>query len=168
MMDISIEYMTEDDWNDVSNIYLQGIQTKNATFEKECPDWNYWDKNHRSDCRLIAKQNGVIIGWAALSNISGRSVYSGVAEVSIYIDSNFRGQGVGQILMESIIIESEKPQIWTLQAGVFPENIPSIRLHVKNGFRIVGVREKIGKMDNNWRDVVLLKGGVRLLRISKL
>lgn len=99
-MEITIESMTENDWNDVSNIYLQGILTKNSTFEKDTPDWKYWDQNHRSDCRLIAKQNGITIGWAALSNISGRCVYSGVAEVSIYIDSSFRGKGVGQKLME--------------------------------------------------------------------
>lgn len=156
-MKITIENLTKEYWNDVSNIYMQGILTKNATFEKDCPDWDYWDKNHRPDCRLIEKQNGKTIGWAALSNISGRCVYSGVAEVSIYIDSQNRGQGVGQKLMERLITESEKAQIWTLQAGVFPENKSSISLHVRNGFRIIGVREKIGKMDENWRDVVLLE-----------
>jgi L-amino acid N-acyltransferase YncA len=156
-MNIMIENMTKDDWEDVSKIYSQGIQTKNATFEKDCPDWNTWNKNHRTDCRLVAKQNGKIIGWAALSNVSGRCVYAGVSEISVYVDSDFQGQGIGQKLMEKLIKESEKANIWTLQAGIFPENKSSIRLHEKNGFRVVGIREKIGKMDDNWRDVILLE-----------
>ena len=149
--------MTEKDWDEVAKIYIQGINTKNATFEKACPDWSTWDKNHRSDCRLVARQLGNIIGWAALSNVSGRCVYSGVFEVSIYIESSFQGQGIGQKLMERLIIESEKSNVWTLQAGIFPENKSSISLHQKNGFKIVGTRDKIGKMDNKWRDVILLE-----------
>lgn len=152
-----IENMTKNDWKDVANIYRQGIQTKNATFEKDCPDWNTWDKNHRPDCRFVAKQNGKIIGWAALSNVSGRCVYAGVAEISVYVDSSFQGQGIGQKLIVELITESEKVNIWTLQAGIFPENKSSIRLHEKNGFRVVGIRERIGKMDNKWRDVILLE-----------
>ncbi|ELR68204.1 phosphinothricin N-acetyltransferase [Fulvivirga imtechensis AK7] len=156
-MNITIENMIKDNWYDVANIYKQGILTKNATFEKDCPDWNTWDKNHRLDCRFVAKQNEKIVGWAALSNVSGRCVYAGVSEVSIYVDTNFQGHGIGQKLMEELINESEKVNIWTLQAGIFPENKSSIRLHEKNGFRVVGIREKIGKMDNKWRDVVLLE-----------
>lgn len=156
-MNIMIENMTESDWQDVATIYKQGIQSRNSTFEKDCPDWKTWNKNHRSDCRLVAKQNGKVIGWAALSNISGRSVYAGVSEVSIYVDSNFQGHGIGRKLMEKLISESEKANIWTLQAGIFPENKTSIRLHERNGFRTVGIREKIGKMDSEWRNVVLME-----------
>jgi L-amino acid N-acyltransferase YncA len=107
-MNITIENMTKNDWEDVANIYKQGIPTKNATFENDCPDWNTWNNNHRPDCRLVAKQNRKILGYAALSNVSGRCVYAGVSEVSIYIDSNFQGQGIGQNLMEELINESEK------------------------------------------------------------
>jgi len=156
-MNVLIDDMTASDWSKVAAIYQMGMDSRNATFEKQCPDWNSWDKNHRSDCRFVARFNGEIVGWAALSNVSGRCVYAGVAEVSIYIDPAFQGQGIGRELMEKLISESEKAGIWTLQAGIFPENEPSIKLHTKNGFRMLGVREKIGKMDDRWRDVVLLE-----------
>jgi len=165
-MNILIEKMTENDWEDAAKIYIQGIQTKNATFEEKCPDWYTWDKNHRTDCRLVAKNNGNVIGWASLANVSGRCVYEGVSEVSIYVDSNIQGQGIGQRLMERLIIESEKSNIWTMQAGIFPENKSSIRLHEKNGFRIIGKREKIGKMDNKWRDVILLERRSKIVGIN--
>ena len=154
---IRIEKMGSDSWNDVLRIYRLGIETKNATFETKVPDWESWDKSHREDCRLIAKIANEVVGWASLSNVSGRCVYSGVAEVSIYVDTDYHRQGIGDNLMRALIKESEINNIWTLQAGIFPENKASIKLHQKHGFRIIGIREKIGKMDNKWRDVVLLQ-----------
>jgi L-amino acid N-acyltransferase YncA len=149
--------MLVNDWDEVKNIYLEGIATKNATFETEAPTWEVWDKAHRTDCRLIARINNKIAGWAALSKVSARLVYVGVAEVSIYIDAGFRGKGIGDKLMSALIQESEINGVWTLQAGIFPENKASIHLHEKHGFRILGVREKIGKMGDCWRDVVLME-----------
>jgi L-amino acid N-acyltransferase YncA len=157
MKGLHIEKMEVDSWNDVQRIYQLGIETKNATFETKAPDWETWDKSHRQDCRIIAIIEKTIVGWAALSNVSGRCVYSGVAEVSIYVDPKYQGQGIGENLMTELITESESQNIWTLQAGIFPENKGSIKLHQKHGFRIIGIRERIGKMDNNWRDVILLE-----------
>lgn len=158
--------MIDNDWDDVARIYYDGITTKNATFEKSCPDWNTWDKNHRYDCRIVAVDNDIIVGWAALSDVSDRCVYAGVCEVSIYVDTAHHGKGIGQLLMEQLIIKSEENNIWTLQAGIFPENKASIKLHEKNGFRIIGIREKIGKIDNNWRDVMLLERRSRLKHLN--
>jgi len=156
-IEIKIESMTADSWTDVARIYEEGMATKNSTFEQQVPDWNSWDKSHRKDCRLIAIVGNKVVGWAALSIVSGRCVYSGVAEVSIYVGSGNRGKGIGDRLLDSIIKESELLGIWTLQAGIFPENIGSIRLHHKHGFRTIGIRERLGKMDNTWRDVALLE-----------
>jgi len=157
MSKVVIETMNEQSWESVQRIYNDGIATKNATFQTQAPDFNAWDQAHRKDCRLIARIENQIAGWAALSNVSNRCVYAGVAEVSIYIDSHFRGMGVGDMLMKQLIAESEKSGIWTLQAGVFPENKASMALHLKNGFRVLGTREKIGKMDQIWRDVTMLE-----------
>lgn len=154
---IVIELMTESSWADVLRIYESGMATGNATFESKAPDWESWDKSHRKDCRLIANIDGKIAGWAALSNVSSRCVYAGVAEVSIYVDSDFRGKGIGDALMSTLIKESELHGIWTLQAGIFPENSASIKLHHKHGFRTIGIKERIGKMNNNWRDVTILE-----------
>jgi len=157
MSKLIIETMMDESWEAVKKIYNSGIATKNATFQTEAPEWESWDQSHRKDCRLIARIDNQVTGWAALSNVSNRCVYAGVAEVSIYIDPAFRGMGVGDQLMKQLIKESEKHGIWTLQAGIFPENKASIALHLKNGFRILGTREKIGKMDNIWRDTVMLE-----------
>ena len=157
MYQLKIEKMDESHWSEVSRIYNDGIATKNATFQTEAPDWTRWDHAHRKDCRLIIIMDNQIAGWAALSNVSERCVYAGVAEVSIYIGSDFRGMGIGDQLMKALIKESERHGIWTLQAGIFPENKASLNLHLKNGFRIMGIREKIGKMDQIWRDVALLE-----------
>jgi phosphinothricin acetyltransferase len=153
----SIESMTADAWPEVAKIYGAGIATKNATFEQQVPDWQTWSSSHRSDCRLVASLGKRIVGWAALSNVSNRCIYAGVAEVSIYIDPEFQGQGIGDRLMKALIAESESNGLWTLQAGIFPENKKSIQLHLRNGFRIIGTRERIGKMDGVWRDTVLLE-----------
>jgi L-amino acid N-acyltransferase YncA len=154
---IVIGQMTEKSWADVARIYESGIATKNATFQTEAPDWDSWDKVHRKDCRLIATINDTIVGWVALSNVSSRCVYAGVAEVSIYVDSEYRGKGVGDKLMDSLINESELNGIWSLQAGIFPENASSLNLHQKHGFRTIGIKERIGKMGNTWRDVLMVE-----------
>jgi L-amino acid N-acyltransferase YncA len=166
MEELLIEAMTEDNWEDVARIYSSGIATKNATFEKQVPKWNKWDNSHRKDCRLIAKLGNKIVGWAAISDVSDRCVYSGVAEVSIYVDAGFHGRGIGDKLLKSLIEESEAHGIWTLQAGIFHENEGSLRLHQKNGFRIVGTREKIGKMDGMWRDTVMLERRSKVIGID--
>jgi len=163
MEELLIDKMAEENWDDVARIYNAGIATKNATFEKQAPDWTSWNNAHRKDCRLVAKIADKIVGWAALSNVSSRCVYSGVAEVSIYIDAEYRGRGIGDKLLKSLIAKSEAHGIWTLQAGMFPENERSIRLHQKNGFRIIGFREKIGKMDGLWRDTALLERRSRII-----
>ena len=163
---VIIEKLTEEYYNDVQRIYNDGIFTKNATFQTEAPEWDKWDQSHRKDCRLIAKIGDQVAGWAALSNVSNRPVYAGVAEVSIYIDSVFRGMGIGNQLMKQLIVASEQCGIWTLQAGIFPENSASLKLHLKNGFRIMGVREKIGKMDSTWRDVTQLERRSRVVGID--
>jgi phosphinothricin acetyltransferase len=157
MKEISIQLMTENSWTDVARIYESGIATKNATFESKVPDWDSWSKAHRKDCRLIALIEDKIVGWVALSNVSSRCVYSGVAEVSIYVDTFNLGKGIGDRLMTELTKESESNGIWTLKSGIFPENTASIRLHEKHGFRIIGNEERIGKMDDTWRDVLLLE-----------
>ncbi len=157
MAAIEILPLTSEMWNDVERIYLEGIATKNATFETQAPNWESWDTTHRKDCRITASIDGRIVGWAALSPISRRRVYAGVAEISIYVDAAYRHQGVGSALMTAMIEQSEAAGIWTLQAGIFPENTASIELHKKHGFRILGIREKIGMMDGRWRDIAFLE-----------
>lgn len=154
---VKIIPMLQEHWPEVSHIYMQGIATRNATFETKCPDWTTWDSAHRADCRLVAVTDNTVAGWAALLPISGRSVYSGVAEVSVYIHDEFRGLGIGNLLLEALVNESEKHGVWTLQAGIYPENVASLQIHKKNGFRIVGARNRIGKMGETWRDVLLME-----------
>nr|WP_198160789.1 GNAT family N-acetyltransferase [Pedobacter panaciterrae] len=144
-------------WEDVSMIYLQGIATKQATFQTEVPNWQDWDKAHLAALRYVAIVDNAIVGWAALSPVSTRPVYSGVTEVSVYIHKDFCGRGIGKALLQKLITESETNNIWTLQSGIFPENIASIRLHEKLGFRKIGYREKVAKMDKIWRDTVLME-----------
>ena len=146
-----------DDWEIVAEIYKQGIETNNATFQQVIPTWDEWNKGHLRNCRIIALVDQKIVGWAALTPISGRCVYAGVAEVSVYVANNFRGQSIGKMLLNKLIIESEKGNFWTLQAGIFPENIPSLTIHEKLGFRKVGYRENIGKLNGKWRDTVLME-----------
>lgn len=155
--DVQIELMQEGDWEAVCTIYKEGIATGNATFETEVPDWEIWDKHHFKNCRFIASKNHQIVGWSALSPASPRAVYQGVAEVSVYITASAQGKGIGKALLLKLIEESEEKGIWTLQAGVFPENNASIALHTSCGFREVGRRERLGQLNNVWRDVVLLE-----------
>jgi phosphinothricin acetyltransferase len=152
-----IDKMETGDWEQVRAVYLEGILTGRATFETEAPDWERWDSGHLPACRLVARRGETVAGWAALSLVSGRRVYSGVAETSIYVAESFRGLGIGLSLLSALIICSEQHGIWTLQAGILPENESSRALHRKCGFREVGRRERIGKLNGTWRDVVLLE-----------
>ncbi len=156
-MEITFRNFDKNDWIAISTIYKQGIETGNATFQQEVPTWEEWNNNHLQICRIAAIINDKIVGWCALIPVSSRCVYQGVAEESIYIDENYRGKKIGEKLLQELINQSEKHNFWTLQAGIFPENIASIQLHQKLGFRIVGTREKLGKMNQIWRDVVLLE-----------
>lgn len=149
--------MRSGDWEAVRAIYCQGIATRNATFEMDAPTWDKWDASHRQDCRLVARAGGRVVGWAASSPVSGRCVYAGVAEVSVYVEQSARGQGVGKALLWELVLASERAGIWTLQTGIFPENVASLALHEACGFRRVGVRERIGQMGGVWRDVVLME-----------
>ena len=157
MKQVKIEKMTHVHWEEVRKIYIEGINTGNATFEQTCPEWEEWDKAHLDSCRFVATDKDTVLGWAALSPISQRCVYGGVCEVSVYVAGHHRGKGIGMQLLDALISESEKQGIWTLQAGIFLENKGSIHLHKRSGFREVGTREKLGKMFGVWRDVVLLE-----------
>jgi L-amino acid N-acyltransferase YncA len=158
MMAITIRLMEEQDWPDVRRIYLEGIETGLATFETSAPDWEKWNKTHRLTCRLVATDvDWHILGWAALTPVSDRCVYAGVAEVSVYIGKNARGVGVGKALLRAILEQSEQAGLWTIQAGIMADNLASIKLHEACGFRLVGYREKIGQLDGRWRDTVLME-----------
>jgi L-amino acid N-acyltransferase YncA len=154
---IFIDKMLPEDWGKVKEIYLEGIATGNATFQKEVPSWEDWNNSHMSECRIVARSESEILGWAALSPVSSRCVYVGVAEVSVYVSQISKGKGIGSILLNSLIQKSEENGIWTLQSGIFPENVSSLKVHYKNGFREVGRRERIGKMDGVWRDTILVE-----------
>jgi L-amino acid N-acyltransferase YncA len=149
-------------------IYLEGIATGQATFETTAPSWERWDSAHLNFARLVAvsDENGQLAGWAALSPVSSRSIYSGVAEVSVYVGSEFRGQGVGGALLDHLIEQSESNSIWTLQASIFPENIPSMALHKNHGFRRIGLRERVAKLNGVWRDTVVLERRSRIVGLK--
>lgn len=144
-------------WNEVRTIYAMGIATGNATFQSDAPSWEEWDQAHVDNSRLVAIENNTVLGWAALTAVSGRCVYAGVAETSVYVSADARGKGIGKDLLTALIKESEQHNFWTLQAGIFPENIASIKIHEECGFRIIGRREKIGKMKGVWRDTLVLE-----------
>lgn len=156
-MELLIEPLRAEDWEAVRAIYLEGIATGNATFETSAPEWKDWDAKHRPDCRLIARMGGEVVGWTALSPTSTRHVYRGVVEESVYIAAKARGQGVGKMLLQAVIAESERVGIWTLQAGILQENVGSIALHKSCGFREVGYRERIGQMNGVWRNVIFME-----------
>jgi L-amino acid N-acyltransferase YncA len=152
-----IRNMLPEDWQKVKEIYEKGIATGNATFQTEAPVWADWDSGHLASCRLIAEKDSEILGWAALSPVSSRCVYAGVAEVSVYVDPAYSCQGIGKALLRQLVLESENQGIWTLQAGIFPENLASVKLHQQSGFREIGFREKIGIMNGTWRNTLLLE-----------
>jgi phosphinothricin acetyltransferase len=155
--ELTIAPLGPGDWEQVKEIYLEGIATGNATFETGAPSWEQWDAAHLRFARLVARQQSNLIAWAALSPVSQRRVYGGVAEVSVYVSASSRGSGVGRKLLQCLIDESEQNGIWTLQAGMFPENTGSLALHQSCGFREVGRRRRIGKMNGIWRDTILLE-----------
>jgi phosphinothricin acetyltransferase len=157
MSGIVISDMRASDWDEVRRIYAEGIATGNATMETAPPPWESWDQAHRPDCRLVARDGERMLGWAALSRVSERCAYGGVAEVSVYVSQEARGRGVGRRLLEELVRASEEAGLWTLQAGIFPENVASLSIHQHCGFRVVGVREKFGKVGAAWRDVALLE-----------
>lgn len=154
---VKLEPMREGDWPAVRAIYEEGIATGQATFETETPSWETWNAEHLATGRLVARNRGQVVGWAALSPVSGRCVYAGVAEVSVYVAEKVRGQGIGIALLQALIIDSEEAGIWTLEAGIFPENRASLALHKACGFRQVGYRERLGQLNGLWRNVILME-----------
>ena len=154
---VKLEPMREGDWPAVRAIYEEGIATGQATFETEAPSWETWNADHLVTGRLVARNRGQVVGWAALSPVSGRCVYAGVAEVSVYVAEKARGQGIGTALLQALIIDSEEAGIWTLEAGIFPENRASLALHKACGFRQVGYRERLGQLNGLWRNVILME-----------
>ena len=154
---LRIRPLVEGDWEFVRSIYLDGVATGQATFETEAPTWERWNNTHLPAPRVVAMLIERIAGWAALSPVSSREVYAGVAEVSVYVGNEWRGQGVGRALLETLVEESELHGVWTLQASIFPENVASLSLHQSCGFREVGRRERIGKMKDVWRNTILLE-----------
>lgn len=152
-----INEMRPDDWEAVRTVYAEGIATGQATFETETPSWEAWNASHLPCARLVARSDETIVGWAALSPGSSRKAYAGVAEVSVYVAQSHRGAGFGRQLLEALILDSEENGIWSLQAVMFPENAGSLGLHRRCGFREVGRREHIGKLNGGWRDTILLE-----------
>lgn len=166
MSETIISKMRPGDWEDVRTIYAEGIATGQATFETETPSWEAWDASHLPCGRLVARQGETIVGWAAFSPVSSRKAYAGVAEVSVYVAQSQRGQGFGRQLLEALILDSEAHGIWSLQAVMFPENAGSVALHRRCGFREVGRREQIGKLNGVWRDTLLLERRSQLIGID--
>lgn len=162
-MNFLITAMQNWHWEMVRAIYEEGIASGNATFETKAPEWAVWNSAHLNNCRFVAEGEKEIVGWAALSPVSGRCVYAGVAEVSVYVSRRAQGQGVGRKLLHALVASSEGEGIWTLQAGIFPENLASLAIHKHCGFREVGRRERLGKMNGLWRDVLLLERRSRVV-----
>ena len=152
-----IDLMRASDWDQVSSIYLEGIRSGHSTFETSVPTWEQWDASHLEIARLVMRNGAAVLGWAALSPTSRRHVYRGVAESTVYVTESQRGKGIGRALLEALIEESEKNGIWTLQASIFPENIASVELHLRCGFREIGPRERIAQLNGVWRDTLLLE-----------
>ena len=160
---VAIAALVPGDWDDVARIYAEGIATYLATFETEVPAWGAWDRAHLVEHRFVAREDGRAAGWAALAPVSSRCVYAGVAEVSVYVAAAARGHGVGTALLSALVASSEAGGVWTLEAGILPENEASVRMHERCGFRIVGRRERLGRMAGEWCDVLLLERRSRVV-----
>jgi L-amino acid N-acyltransferase YncA len=154
---IEIRPMSPEDWPAVASIYAEGIATRAATFETEPPDYAAFDASHHSEHRLVAVEDGLVVGWVVLAPTSSRACYAGVAESSVYVAESARGRGVGRGLMEAVLASADSGGIWSIQAGMFPENAASLALHERLGFRLVGRFERIAQLDGVWRDTVLLE-----------
>jgi L-amino acid N-acyltransferase YncA len=154
---VEIRDLRPEDWPQVAAIYAAGIAKRGATFETEVPAWEAWDAGHLAAHRLVAVEEDRVVGWAALSPVSERCCYAGVAENSVYVHPDAQGRGVGRALLERLVVDAEAAGIWTVQTGIFPENAASLELHRRCGFRVVGVRERLGQLDGEWRDVVFLE-----------
>ena len=155
---VTVRPMTAADWPGVATIYEEGIAAADATFETSVPPWDRWDADHLQQHRLVAEiESGAVRGWAALSPVSDRCAYQGVAEASVYVAAAARGRGIGRVLLGALLRSADAGNLWTVQAGIFPENAASVRLHLACGFRIVGTRERIGNQNGRWRDVLLLE-----------
>ncbi|MGV6830411.1 MAG: N-acetyltransferase family protein [bacterium] len=163
---MNIRDFSSEDWNDVARIYKEGLDTGIASFETEVPSFEVWDQKFHKVCRLVALDNDYVIGFALLAPTSRRKVYAGVAEITIYISKQYHSQGVGDALLKALISASENHGFWTLQSGIFPQNIASIKLHEKNGFRVLGVRHKVAQRDNIWYDNVLLERRSKLQKFN--
>ena len=160
---VAIAGLVPGDWDDVARIYAEGIETRLATFETEVPSWEAWHRAHLPEHRLLAREDGRAAGWAALAPVSSRCVYAGVAEVSVYVAAAARGHGIGTALLRALVASSEAGGVWTLEAGILPENEASVRMHERCGFRVVGRHERLGRMDGEWHDVLLLERRSRVV-----
>jgi L-amino acid N-acyltransferase YncA len=165
-MNFELSELTAQHWDEVLAIYLEGIATGLATFETDAPSWERWDAAHLRCCRLIAREGLTVKGWAALCPVSARSVYSGVAEVSVYVGERHRGAGTGRSLLEALVKASEASGIWMLQASIFKENRASMALHGACGFREVGCRERIARLDGRWRDTILMERRSKIVEVD--
>jgi L-amino acid N-acyltransferase YncA len=165
-VDYLIDQMNADDWDQVRSIIREGIATGHTTFEKDAPSWEKWDAGHLQFARLVARQGDRVLGWAALSPVSNREAYRGVAELSISVAEDNRGRRIGCALLEALIEQSETNEIWTLQAAIFPENTASVKLHLRCGFRDVGRRERIGKLNGAWRDTLLFERRSKIVGVG--
>jgi phosphinothricin acetyltransferase len=157
MVDILIDRMDTKDWSAVQAIHREGIATGNASFERDVPEWEQWDRSHLPVCRLVARSDREVVGWAALSPASSRCFYSGVVEESIYVKASERNRGIGKALLRALVDESERQGFWTLLARIFPENQASVGVHLSLGFHVVGVHQRLGQMNGVWRDVLLME-----------
>lgn len=154
---LEIAAMSPGHWPAVARIYEEGIATGDATFETTVPSWDDWDAGHLRDHRLVALLGGDVVGWAGASGVSDRCVYGGVVESSVYVAEGARGRGVGRALLDALVASTESEGIWTVQAGIFPENVASLSLHERSGFELVGRRKRLGRLNGVWRDVLLLE-----------
>jgi len=165
---MKIRPMREDDADAVLAIYAEGIEDCLATFETDCPPWEKWDQNHIKECRLVAESDGTLLGWGVLSPVSKRACYGGVAEASVYVTRAARGRGVGSALLNALVLASEKAGFWTLQSAVLEENTASIRMQERCGFRVVGIRERIGQLDGQWKTTVLTERRSKVVGVDRL